>query len=379
MIKKLRLTAFALYDSGETVLGALLFSTLYPLYITEHIDTKVYSALYGLSFFLSFLVALQLGRLADQRGWRKSFFTFFSLSVPLMSLPLFFSFEKPWINLSLFLLLAVLHQQALVFYNSLLKSFDAKGCASGIGVSFGYVASAVALIFLAPYLKLPSAFIWVGLLFFLLSASSFVLLVEPQERQRVRIGDVFRDKGFMLLMASMILLMELAHTLIAMMGVYLREVYGLEKESIYRIIGLSAFGGVFGGLFFGFLTDRFSAERLFPIGFFLWGGFIVFLYLSTQELLLAVGLLAGLCLSHLWTTSRVLLIEKFTDGDVSVKFSFYSLSERVASTLGLLFWSLFLLITENDYRLSALLMLSFPVLGFILYSISNRGFKVDRL
>lgn len=378
MKSKLKLFSFALYDSGETVLGALIFSTLYPLYITQHIGVKTYSFVYGFAFFLSFLIALQLSKFADRKGLRKVFFVFFSLSVPFVCLLLFLSFENPRLNFLLYLLLAILHQQALVFYNSLLKSFDEKGFVSGFGVALGYMASAIALVFLAPQLSLPTAFVWTASIFFLLSFPSFLALSEPKEKQEVIVKNLLKDKRFMLTMASMLLLMELAHTMIAMMGVYLRNVYGLEEREIYRTIGFSAIGGVLGGLIFGKLTDKISAERLFPIGFLLWSLFILMLYITPKNLLLPLGFFAGLCLAHLWTTSRVLLIERFARGDVAVRFSFYSLSERIASSLGLMFWSFFLLITEENYRLSALLMLIFPSIGAILYILSDRRFKVDR-
>ncbi|MEJ5339571.1 MAG: MFS transporter [Aquificaceae bacterium] len=379
MKRKFKLLSFALYDSGETVLGALLFSTLYPLYITQHVDVKTYSVLYGIAFFISFLVALQLGRIADHRGLRKGFFTLFSLCVPLLCLTLFISFNRAELNFVLYLLLAIFHQQALVFYNSLLKSFETKGFASGFGVALGYAGSALSLIFLAPVLTLPSAFVWVGLIFFLLSLPSVVSLSEPEERQKVVLRELFRDRGFLLTMASMLLLMELAHTMIAMMGVYLREVYGLSERDIYRTIGFSALGGISGGLLFGRLTDRISAQRLFPLGFLLWSAFLLLLYITPRDFLLPLGFFAGLCLAHLWTTSRILLLERFTRGDVAVRFSFYSLSERIASSLGLIFWSFFLLITGENYRLSALLMLIFPSMGALLYLLSNRRFEVKRL
>lgn len=379
MAKRLRLFSFALYDTGETILGALVFSTLYPLYITKHIDVKTYSLFYGFAFFLSFVMALQLGRLADKKGWRKRFFTIFSLSIPTLCLMLFASFEKPLLNFLLYLVLAIFHQQALVFYNSLLKSFETKGFASGFGVALGYVGSATALIFLAPSLSLPMAFLWVAFIFFSLSLPSLLSLSEPAGTQEIKLLELIKDKGFILTMASMLFLMELAHTMIAMMGVYLREVYGLSQEDIYKTIGFSALGGVFGGLLFGRLTDKLSAKRLFPIGFFLWSAFLLSLYITPKELLLPLGFFAGLSLAHLWTTSRVFIIERFPGAHVAVKFSFYSLSERIASSLGLVLWSFFLLITGEDYRLSALFMLLFPALGFVLYLFSNRLFEINRL
>lgn len=47
--------------------------------------------------------------------------------------------------------------------------------------------------------------------------------------------------------------------------------------------------------------------------------------------------------------------------------SFLSLSERIASSIGLGLWSLFLLITDNNFKLSALLLITLPVAGAIIY------------
>lgn len=310
--------------------------------------------------------------MADYRGLRKTFFSLFSLLIPLVCFALYLSFHSVELNFLLYLLLAIIHQQAMLFYNSLLKIFETKGTASGLGVALGYVGSAVALILFAPRLNLPTAFIFIALIFFLLSLPSLIYLTEPKERQIISIREVLKDKNFLLTMASMLLLMELANTMIAMMGVYLREVYGLKEGEIYRTIGLSAIGGVLGGLLWGRLTDRISANRLFPFGFFLWSAFLILLFFTPRSMILLLGLFAGLSLSHLWTTSRVLLIEKFTKGDIAIRFSFYSLSERIASSLGLLSWSLLLYLTGGNYRLSALLMLVFPILGFVIYKLSNR-------
>lgn len=372
MKKNYKIASFALFDSGETILGALLFSTLYPLYITKHISVKAYSALYAFAFLLSFLLALQASRIADYKGLRKTLFILFSLSIPLTCLFLYFSFGVVSLNFFFYLLLAIFHQQALIFYNSLLKTFEKKGFTSGFGVSLGYVGSAIALIFLAPKLSLPQAFLWLALIFFLLSLPSMLFLSEPVERQRINLLEILKDRSFILSLLSILLLMELANTMIAMMGVYLREVYGLEQDNIYKIIGFSALGGVFGGILWGRLTDRFSAGRLFPLGFLFWVLFLIFLYITPKYFLLALGFFAGFSLSHLWTTSRVYIIEKFTKGDIAIRFSFYSLSERIASSIGLFSWSLFLYLTGDNYRLSALLMVFIPILGFVIYKMSDR-------
>ncbi len=363
----MRRLAFSLFDTGETVLGALVFSTFFPLYITERIDTKVYSTLYGLSFLVSFGVALFLGKLADRRALRKHLFVLFGLAVPLLCLLLGILYPFPELSLLAFLLLAISHQQTMVFYNSMLLSFKERGLTSGLGVAFGYVGSALALTFGATHLKEPEVYTVVALFFFLLSLPAFLLLENPEIRREVKLRNLLKDKNFLLLILAILTVTEVANTLVAMMGVYLREVYGLGREEIFKVIGLSATGGVLGGLLWGYLTDRLSPRRIFPIGFLLWSSFLLLLPFLPAYLLLPAGFLAGLSLSHLWTTSRVLILTDFPEGEASVRLSFLSLTERVASTTGLLLWSLLLLLTGDNFRFSAGLMSLVPLLGLLLY------------
>jgi len=362
--------AFALFDTGETILGALVFSTSFPLYITQHVDPKVYSLTYGLAFLSSFLVALYLGKLADTHALRKPFFGLFSLLTAVLCASISLFYSSPLKALSFFLLMAVSHQQAFVFYNSLLLSFEGVGKVSGLGVAFGYVGSALALLLLAERLREPDLYLQVSLIFLVFSLPSLLFLDNPKLGGEVRIREVIRDKRFLLLIVSILCITEVANTLVAMMGVYLREVYSLQKEEIYRVIGVSALAGVLGGPLWGSLTDLLGIRKVFPLGFLLWAFFLLSLPFVPKESVLLAGFLAGLSLSHLWTTSRVLVLEEFPKGQSSVRLSFLSLSERVASTTGLSLWALFLFLTGDDFRLSASLMVLFPILGFIFYRLA---------
>lgn len=317
-------------------------------------------------------MAVPLAKLADSRAYRKRFFVLFALLTSVLGILLSFTIHMLAFNLFLYLLMAVFHQQAMVFYNSLLGGFESKGTASGVGVAFGYLGSALSLLFLAEFLKVPEVFYQTALIFLLLSLPAIFSLPNPPQKTTISLRKELKDKKFLLLVLAILSLTEVANTLIAMMGIYLKHAYGLEDREIYKVIGLSALGGVFGGLLFGKLTDRLKARLLFPLGFILWSLFLIVLYLAPKELLLFVGFLGGLSLSHLWTTSRVVLLELFPLETVSLRMSFLSLSERIASTTGLWVWSLFMLLTGNDYKLSALLMVVFPVVGIFFYLFSRR-------
>jgi Permeases of the major facilitator superfamily len=164
--------------------------------------------------------------------------------------------------------MAVFHQQAMVFYNSLLGGFESKGTASGVGVAFGYLGSALSLLFLAEFLKVPEVFYQTALIFLFLSLPAILLLPNPPQKTSISLRKELKDRRFLLLVLAILSLTEVANTLIAMMGIYLKHAYGLEDREIYKVIGLSALGGVFGGLLFGKLTDRLKARRLFPLGFY---------------------------------------------------------------------------------------------------------------
>ncbi len=364
----LRKVSFALFDTGETILGALVFSTLFPLYITQHLDTKVYSFLYGLSFLLSFGLALYMGKLADEKGLRKHLFLLFGALVALLCISISLALSHPYLALALFLVMAVMHQQAFIFYNSLLLNFEKdRGFVSGLGVAFGYVGSAVALLFLADILEGKGTYLVVGLLFLFFLILAGFGLNNPPQRDKVSLRDIFKDKRFLLLVASILAVTEVANTLIAMMGIYLREVFSLSSEYIYRTIGLSATGGILGGLLWGKLTDLVGVKRVFPAGFFLWIFFLLTLPLASGEMVLLWGFIAGLSLSHLWTTSRLLILKSFPEAQASVRLSFLSITERIASTTGLILWSFLLLVTGDNFKLSAVLMAFLPLIGFFIY------------
>ena len=363
----LRKVSFGLFDTGETILSALVFSTFFPLYITQHIDTKLYSLLYGFSFLVSFGFALYLGKLADARALRKLFFGVFGILTGLACFLIGVFYGVPTLALSVFLLMAVLHQQALVFYNSLLLTFESRGFTSGLGVALGYVGSAFALVFLAENLKAPQVYYVTSILFVIFLLPSLLAIKNPYQTDHVSLKEVFRDKRFVVLILSILSVTEVANTLVAMMGVYLREVFSMESVQIYRVIGISALGGVFGGVLWGKLSDLLGVRRVFWAGFLLWISFLVTLPFATKEVVLIWGLLAGLSLSHIWTTSRVLILSEFPEGEASVRLSFLSLTERVASTTGLIVWSLLLYITGDDYRISAGMMAVFPLVGVFLF------------
>ena len=372
MIKKI--FAFSLFDFGETILSALVYSTFFPLYISQHIDPKIYGIVYGMTFLISFLFALQLGKIADERAKRKHFFIYFVILTAIFCLSLGFTASLPIISLIIFSLMSISHQQSFVFYNSLLLNFESKGLASGFGVSLGYVGSAIALIFFAKSLNIPEVYYFVGVIFLIFSLPAVLFLDNPSVKQEFKIKEILKDKAFMLTILAILSLTEVANTLISMMSIYLKNVYGFENVEIYKVIGFSAIGGILGGVFWGKVSDLISPDRVFPAGFFLWALLLMILPFTSKNYVLIAGFFAGFSLAHLWTVSRVYIIHNFPKEQVSTRMSFLSLTERVASTIGLFLWSFLLWISNDDYKLSTFLMSFIPLFGFFIFLYSKKKY-----
>ena len=369
MIKKV---SFSIFDTGETILGAIVFSVFFPLYITKYISVETFTFFYGIVFLISFIISLQLGKIADERNLRKGFFTFFTVSIFLLTLLLAIVSNNYILSLLTFFLLAITHQQNLVFYNSLLTDFKEKGFISGLGVSLGYIGSAIALMFFAQYLEIPYVYIFTALVFMLLALPSILFIENPNIKpKKINLKVIFSDKEFLLIILSILFLTEIANTLISLMGVYLKEVYKLEDTEIYKVIGFSSVGGIVGGIIWGYLTKFFDIKNLFVVGFIFWFSFLIILPFTPKDFLLVVGLFAGFSLSHLWTTSRVLIIEVFPKNEVSTRLSFLSITERISSSLGLMVWS-FLLTLTKSYQLTVLLMSVFVVIGWLIFVFRNK-------
>ncbi|RUM59063.1 MAG: hypothetical protein DSY66_02140 [Persephonella sp.] len=369
MLKKL---SFSLFDTGETILGALIFSIFFPLYITQYIDVNVYTFLYGIVFILSFVISLYLGKLADERNLRKKLFIIFTVGITVLTFLLYITNNNHIASLIIFFLLAILHQQNLVFYNSLLTDFKDKGFVSGLGVSFGYIGSALALIFFSQYLEIPTVYIVAGIIFFIFAVPSIINVENPNiKSKKIDLKNIFKDKEFLLIILSILFLTEIANTLISLMAVYLKNVYHLQDKEIYKIIGISSIGGVLGGFVWGFFSRLIEIKKLFFLGFVMWFIFLSTLPFTPKNLLTFIGFFAGFSLAHLWTTSRVLIIEVFPKNEVSTRLSFLSLTERISSSFGLIIWSALLTLTK-DYQTTVLLMNGFIIIGGLIYVFRER-------
>ena len=161
-MKRLELR-WALYDWANSVYSLLITSSLFPVYWDLVTPDYVYgirkSALYSLTLTAAFLliafIAPPLGAIADLRGWRKQFMTFFLIIGSMAcSLLYFYTGSNPIFGALMFFFATVGFAGSLVFYNAYLPDItnpERFESVSALGYSLGYIGSvllAVASLFI---------------------------------------------------------------------------------------------------------------------------------------------------------------------------------------------------------------------------------------
>jgi MFS-type transporter involved in bile tolerance (Atg22 family) len=164
-------------------------------------------------------------------------------------------------------------------------------------------------------------------------------------------------------------LTEPAHTGILLLSLYFKRVFAMEAGTIAWLLGLSALFATLGAFTWGKLADRFSPTSLMFLLFPLWsfGLLSAALIPAWGVWILAPGL--GVLLAGIWVLLRLVVLEQFHHGPLTLQFTFLALVERTASMLGPLLWSA-IAHTFHDssmgFRVATGSLSFFPVIGFFL-------------
>ncbi len=375
-MKKLQAVSWALFDFAETVFSANIISVFFPLWIVNTLggSSYHYSFVYSASIIFSILLGIITGKVADEKGIKDLFFRFFVVSVVFLIFCLYFVKSLIY-ALLLFFIMNIMYQQSLIFYNSLLKDVSGnkdKGVVSGFGVGIGYVGGVFSLL-IANYLSdSPSqTFLITALIFTLFALPSVLFIKSEKERsQKIKLKEILKEKGFFLFILSVLFLTDAAHGLIIFMSVYLNKVFNMSQD---RIVNTVAFAGMFAIVsapLVGYILRKIKPYLFMRYIFVGWILGFVLLFLSNSLTIYAVAVFFGILLASLWTTMRVVLIDISPESQLTTRFAFMALSERMASIISPLTWGLIVYLmgeTAFSYKIAALVLGIFPLLGLFIY------------
>ncbi len=375
-----RSLAWASFDFAETIFSVMIFTYAFPLWM-DQLGGKHYhlTGARSLSVLLFLLIGPWWAHRVDRIGHHAPR-NHFWWSVTLTALPVMLLGTVHTLSplLLLFVVAGVAYQMALAFYNNLLPDVaeEQTGWTSGMGVGLGYVGSAVAL-FLTRGLSLsfPRIFLLTGLLLILMGSLT-TLAVRPRTPSRTPTlgfrelyGFLLRHRTFALFLLAAFCLTEPAHTGILLLSLYFKRVFAMEAGTIAWLLGLSALFATLGAFTWGKLADRFSPTSLMFLLFPLWsfGLLSAALIPAWGVWILAPGL--GVLLAGIWVLLRLVVLEQFHHGPLTLQFTFLALVERTASMLGPLLWSAIAHAFHDSsmgFRVATGSLAFFPVIGFFL-------------
>jgi UMF1 family MFS transporter len=379
--------AWSMYDLANTAFSALFVTFFFPFYIKTFLGGNEFQIglVFGVSMFVVGLLVPLLGAWSDKINRRLPFIFFFTLLCCIATAAVFFG------DLIFALILGMIanfaYHAALTMYNAILPTLgtpDEYGKISGIGVSVGYVGTllslamaAIILFFLGWESELGIRIMFPATAMFYFVFSLF-LFVGVKERKRPVAGTAttvwaevgktimhpLRFKGFLPYMLSIFMFVNAITAVIVFLFLYGREQIGLPVQSFFIVYSVFSLSAVVGSFYFGKLVDIIGAKKSLAISGILW--IVVILVLLAVDNLATftiAGLIGGVALGAVWTTSRPLLISISPRESVGQFFGFSELSSKFSGILGppIFGW----LKVVSGYQAALLSLIVFFVLGLI--------------
>ncbi|MFN2195263.1 MAG: MFS transporter [Anaerolineales bacterium] len=404
MQEKRRRTAifgWTMYDWANSAFGTTIMAAVLPVYygrvaaanLPPNLATAYWGYTNAAALFVIAALSPILGALADFTGSKKRFLTIFVLLGVTGSALLFFVQTGDWVMASLYFMLGNLgFSGSLVFYDALLPHIaapDELDQVSARGYAMGYIGGGtllainLAMIQLAPAsqtaLMTRLSFLSVAVWWFVFTLPLWRYVSEPPRQIRTdeagvaplraslrRLGRTFREIGKYRQLSKTILAFWLYSngigTIIVMAGIYGAEL-NFGETTIIGTLLMVQFAAIPFALLFGRLGRRYGTIRMILISL------VIFVLVTIGGYFMRAELhfwLLGLGLSTVLGGSQALsraLVGRMVPKSMSAEFfSFFSISEKIAGTVGPLIFGLVTQLTGGG-RLGVISLIVFFVLG----------------
>jgi len=353
---------WGMYDLANTAFSALFVTFFFPKYVTEFLGGNKFQIglVFGLSMLLVALLVPVIGAWSDRTKRRMPFiamFTFFccaaTLFVPLVGLKA---------ALFLGLLANFFYHAALTTYNAMIPSLgDTKeyGKISGIGIGLGYLGTLISLGIAAIILHnlgwesiegTKAMFTVTAVVF--LGFSLFLFLGVKERKNHIKesmhtcahhafadvwktLGRIKRYPGLIPYLITTFMFVDALTAVIVFLYLYGRSAIGLETQAFVVVYALFAVSAAIGSYFFGKLTDCIGPKKTLMIAGLLWLVVIGVLFsVQTYGMFVFGGLLGGVALGAVWTSTRPLLISLSPKKDIGQFFGFSELAGKFSGIMG---------------------------------------------
>lgn len=392
-----------LYDLANSAFSIIVSTAIFPIYFKSVAENAGVSSADGTAYYAyavsiaTFILALLgpiLGTIADYKGMKKKFFSFFFslgvLGTAFLALP-----TASWVLLAIFYVIATVGSSgANLFYNSFLtdvteeQRFDE---VSAKGYAIGYIGSvipfvgAIALIFLAQAGKIPLsvgaasqfAFLITALWWGLFTIPFFknvrqVHYVEREPRIVVnsfkRLWQTFKEirqyRNIFIFLIAYFFYIDGVGTIINMATAYGTDV-GLDATGLLMALLVVQIVAAPFAVLFGKLAGKFGRKTMLYVGIIIYTIVCIFaLFLDTLLEFWILALLVATAQGGIQALSRSFFAKMVPKEKSNEFFGFYNIFGKFASVLGpFLVGATTQLMGHSSYGIFSIIILF--VIGFI--------------
>jgi UMF1 family MFS transporter len=274
------------------------------------------------------------------------------------------------------------YQFSFVFYNPLLNTISHvgnRGKISGIGFLSSYAGQICGILVALPFVlgkislgidPLLAALIPQVIIFILLSIPLFVnkeiFVITSTEESTVGMLDSLKIlvalPGVLLFLVSFFFFNDAITTLVNNFSIFTSSIFGLSDGQISTLTLVVIVCAGIGAMAWGWLADKIGSKKTLLYILVSWVIIIpVMAWSGSYQLFFIFSVLAGLSIGGTLSTSRLVLIELVPERVLNSSFGIYAISERAATIVGPLAWSMVL--SAGGYRWAMFSMVVFMVVS----------------
>ena len=405
-MNKKQLFLWSLYDFANSIvyINFLLYFTQW-LVIDGGLSDFWYNAIFAITTIILILTGPSLAALTDKHGGRKYFLNISTIgtfiSYGLAAILATHGSSNIFGVSILFLIGQYFYQLSFVFYNPMLEDIadlEHRGRASGIGLFANELGQVLGLVMTLPLAASRTAPLLPAVgVFFILALPMMIYFKESKIKERVNFSKIkeetkiFTKKFFAFFALSAATPMLVAFfffndalvTLSNNYPIYMERVFAVPDNTksllLMLILGMAAIGAIIGGK----MGDKFGNLKVLKFILFCWIIAIPITAIAPNLFTLSIitGII-GLLLGSVETVSRAYLSSILTKENMGYGFSFYTLTERVATFVGPLTWGgiiLYLGTASLAYRIAAGAMTIFVIIGLIVLYKFKRAVVIKKM
>jgi MFS transporter, UMF1 family len=405
--------SWCMYDWANSVFSLTIGTTIFPIYF-QHVtsvnggmislagmnfkNTVVYSFIISFSFLMVAFINPLLSGLADVAGLRKRFMTMFTLLGCVASISLIgFTESMIWVGILGFALATMGYAGSLVFYNAYLPEIatpDKLDTLSARGFAMGYIGGVLLLIInlltihYHELIGLKSewqasriSFMTVGLWWLFFGIRSIMGLpgevgisnnnghiwYKGYRESRKVFVEILKNSVQRKFLTAFFFYSMGTQTILYVAALFGADELQLPAEHLILSILLIQFLGILGAYAFAYVSKKKGSFYSITVMIVIWIGVCIGAYFTVygwQFYLLAVAV--GTVMGGIQSQSRSAFASIIPGESANASYySFYELSEKIATVLGTFSFGILIDIT-GSMRGSILLLTSFFIIGWIL-------------